>query len=73
MQLFQCPACQQRLFFSNLACSCGQQIVFDPQHQTMTVAQQNGCTNRALIGGERPTFRALPEVATTAAQMLQIY
>ncbi|SFI21024.1 zinc-binding metallopeptidase family protein [Albimonas pacifica] len=34
MRLFQCPACGGRLWFHNLACACGAQVVWDPDAES---------------------------------------
>ncbi|WP_417719668.1 zinc-binding metallopeptidase family protein [Salipiger sp.] len=49
MQIFRCPACGAPLYFHNLGCSCGQQVVFDPDRQAMLPAV-SVCANRADIG-----------------------
>ena len=49
MQIFQCPACASPVYFHNLACSCGQQVLFDPEAQAMTT-EGTACANRADIG-----------------------
>ena len=48
MQLFACPSCGERLFFENLTCFCGTQVVFDPDAMTFNMVQ-NICANRAEI------------------------
>ncbi|WP_375174909.1 putative zinc-binding metallopeptidase [Pseudooceanicola sp.] len=48
MQIFRCPACAAPVYFHNLACSCGQQLVFDPEAQVMAAAGAT-CGNRADI------------------------
>ncbi|WP_172293871.1 putative zinc-binding metallopeptidase [Pseudoruegeria sp. HB172150] len=49
MQIFRCPTCSSRVYFHNTACSCGQEVTFDPERQVM---QTGGafCKNRAEIG-----------------------
>ncbi|NVO23960.1 zinc-binding metallopeptidase family protein [Donghicola mangrovi] len=49
MQVFHCPACAARVYFDNLACTCGQALVFAPDTQAIT-ALQTGCANRDRIG-----------------------
>ena len=49
MQLFTCPACQQRLFFANVACACGVAVVYDPDAATFHELASEGCANRDLI------------------------
>lgn len=49
MQLFRCPSCGATLWFHNTACTCGQQVAFDPDAQAM-MADVAPCANRADIG-----------------------
>ncbi|GAA4216645.1 putative zinc-binding metallopeptidase [Sagittula sp. NFXS13] len=49
MQIFHCPSCNARLWFHNTACTCGTQVYFDPDAQTMT-PHGTACKNRADIG-----------------------
>lgn len=49
MQTFHCPVCQTRVYFDNLACTCGQGLYFDPDAQVMR-SQGAPCANRADIG-----------------------
>lgn len=48
MQIFNCPACGQSLYFHNLACACGQEVLFDPDRQGM-VTEGRPCANREEI------------------------
>jgi hypothetical protein len=48
MQIFHCPACSRRVYFDNLACTCGQTLVFDPEAQVMTT-NAPVCANREQI------------------------
>lgn len=61
MQIFACPTCQGRVYFHNLACSCGQALVFSPEDQRMHALTETNaapdakpettaCANRADIG-----------------------
>lgn len=45
MQIFRCPACSSRVYFHNLACSCGQEVSFDPDAQAMLAGARH-CANR---------------------------
>lgn len=49
MQIFRCPACQEALYFHNLACSCGQIALFEPEAQAM-IPEGPACRNRDDIG-----------------------
>ncbi len=49
MQVFHCPACSAPLYFHNTVCSCGQEVVFDPDRQRM-LAEAEPCANRPEIG-----------------------
>jgi len=49
MQVFACPACSGRVYFDNTACSCGQEVTFDPRTQAMHPGG-DFCINRAAIG-----------------------
>lgn len=49
LQVFRCPACERPVYFHNTRCSCGQQVAFDPETQTMGVAEDT-CVNRDKIG-----------------------
>lgn len=49
MQVFRCPGCAKPLYFHNLTCTCGQEVVFDPDGQRM-LAKGERCRNRARIG-----------------------
>ncbi len=49
MQLFACPTCAARLFFSNRSCHCGIDPVFDVERQTF-VEGADACANRTIIG-----------------------
>jgi hypothetical protein len=49
MRAFSCPACQMRLFFANLTCICGVQVVY--LHDSDRFARAvRPCRNRAAIG-----------------------
>lgn len=48
MQIFTCPVCEQAVFFSNLRCGCGSEVVFDPAHQRFTQDAPH-CANRSEI------------------------
>ena len=48
MQIFHCPACSSLLYFHNLACTCGQQVAYDPDTQNMVRAEAV-CANRSRI------------------------
>lgn len=49
MKIFACPTCGDRLFFSNLACSCGTEVVFDPEPARF-IPFERPCANRDEIG-----------------------
>ncbi|WP_238368149.1 zinc-binding metallopeptidase family protein [Mesobacterium pallidum] len=49
MQTFTCPTCNQRIWFHNTICQCGQRVVFDPDAQHMHVHGAS-CRNRSKIG-----------------------
>ena len=49
MQIFRCPACGQEVYFHNLSCACGQQLVFDVEAQAMR-SDLAPCSNREAIG-----------------------
>ncbi|APX25257.1 MAG: hypothetical protein CML50_21335 [Rhodobacteraceae bacterium] len=48
MQIFTCPACGADLYFHNTGCTCGQQVSFDPDAQTMRPLE-SPCANREAI------------------------
>lgn len=49
MQIFRCPACTAPVYFHNLACTCGQPVLFDPERQVMQ-SEGQPCVNRDDIG-----------------------
>lgn len=49
MQVFRCPVCDRPVYFHNTRCACGQEVAFDPETQTMLVAEDT-CANRDRIG-----------------------
>ncbi|WP_037372258.1 zinc-binding metallopeptidase family protein [Salipiger mucosus] len=49
MQIFSCPNCGAPLYFHNTGCTCGQQVSFDPDAQSMQLAGAL-CANRGDIG-----------------------
>ncbi|WP_118133499.1 putative zinc-binding metallopeptidase [Oceanicella sp. SM1341] len=50
METFACPSCSGTLYFENLACACGQPVVWDPGARVFRDADQvTGCANRAGI------------------------
>ena len=49
MRIFSCPVCGRRLFFGNLACTCGASVAFDPEAASY-VPLAAPCANRDLIG-----------------------
>lgn len=48
MKLFACPKCGATLFFRNLECACGAQVVFDPEAGKFSV-DRDPCANREKI------------------------
>lgn len=48
MRIFQCPACGETLFFSNMACACGAEVAYDPGRAEFTT-EFEPCANRAEI------------------------
>lgn len=51
MDVFECPGCPGRLFFQNLTCTCGQEVMFDPGNRRfLQVANGVACANRSVIG-----------------------
>lgn len=48
MQVFHCPTCGATLWFHNTACTCGQEVFFDPDAQAM-VSDAASCANRSEI------------------------
>lgn len=48
MRLFECPSCNGRVFFKNLACTCGTALVFKPVEYVFD-AQSPYCANRDVI------------------------
>ncbi len=62
MRIFQCPVCDEALFFENSACACGAQVAYDPERRAF-VAAFTPCANRAehrLQLDRRGRGRALP-------------
>ncbi|WP_410217064.1 putative zinc-binding metallopeptidase [Paracoccus sp. (in: a-proteobacteria)] len=49
MQRFSCPQCGSRAYFHNLSCTCGAELVYDPEAMAMTVGVPT-CSNRTAIG-----------------------
>lgn len=49
MHVFACPACSDPLFFENLRCLCGAEVVYRFQ-QAVFATLTSPCTNRAAIG-----------------------
>ncbi|QDL93919.1 hypothetical protein FDP22_18750 (plasmid) [Paroceanicella profunda] len=50
MEIFACPSCNGSLFFENLACSCGQGVVWDPGSRNfLGIENRAGCANRHEI------------------------
>ena len=48
MHVFRCPDCATALYFDNLTCTCGTEIAFDPDRQSMVRAEAP-CANRPRI------------------------
>lgn len=48
MRVFACPSCQGALYFHNLTCSCGAEVVFDPEAQAFAPLT-TPCRNREAI------------------------
>ena len=48
MQVFRCPVCDRPVYFHNTRCACGQEVAFDPDTQSMRIAE-NTCANRDRI------------------------
>jgi hypothetical protein len=53
MQVFHCPTCSTPLYFDNDRCTCGQEIAFDPETQTMIPASHR-CANYPEIACNWP-------------------
>lgn len=49
MKMFQCPSCASNVFFDNLRCNCGTELVFDPLPSRFVVGLEH-CSNREKIG-----------------------
>lgn len=49
MQRFSCPACGSRVYFHNLVCMCGQELVYETETRQMT-AGPHACRMRPVIG-----------------------
>jgi len=50
MQVFNCPSCGARLYFSNLFCTCGQAVALNPQAaRFVPLEQTQPCRNREEI------------------------
>lgn len=48
MQSFTCPACDNRVYFDNLFCSCGQPLYYEPEARQMW-NEAEPCANRDQI------------------------
>lgn len=48
MQMFTCPACENRVYFDNLFCACGQPLHYEPEARAMW-NEAAPCANRAVI------------------------
>ena len=48
MKIFACPHCDGPLYFENLACACGTDVMFDPEAEQFVAAGET-CANRSQI------------------------
>lgn len=50
MKVYDCPCCGARLYPEVTACSCGQELVFDPRRDVLEHLGTQACANRNRLG-----------------------